>query len=96
MKKVENAVSQKVEKVNKQETSKKEILIYCGPTIKGIVRQNDHFINGIPNKLKEYSNQHKSVERLIVPLKDIIDVKKNLTIPGTVENISYLSIQKGE
>lgn len=82
--------------VKKKDSSEKSTVIYCGPTIKGIVQQYAHFNNGIPAKLQEYGADHKAVERLIVPIESLVETKRNLSIKGTIENLSYIAIQKGE
>lgn len=76
--------------------TKKTIVVYCGPTIKGIAQQYSYFNNGIPKRLKEYAESHKEVERLIVPIENLIETKKNIAIQGTVENVSFMAIQRGE
>lgn len=80
----------------KKDSPEKVTVIYCGPSIKGVVQQYAHFNNGIPKRLQEYAETHKSVERLIVPIENLVETKKNIIVKGTVENVSYLAIQKGE
>lgn len=95
--KVEDKISttKKVDSI-KKESTEKGIMVYCGPSIKGVVRQYDHFCNGLPKNLKEYAEGHKAVERLIVPVENFVEAKKNIAIVGTVENVSYTAIQEGE
>lgn len=95
------ATGKKADERKKAESKKKDAdktmtLVYCGPTVKGIVQQYAHFNNGIPERLKDYAVNHKAVERLIVPIEDFIETKRNLLIKGTVENLSYIAIEKGE
>jgi hypothetical protein len=73
-----------------------ETIVYCGPTIKGVVTQYAHFNNGIPKKLKEYAETNKLVKRLLVPLQEFIETKKNIQVTGTVENVTFDKIKKGE
>lgn len=73
-----------------------QTLVYCGPTIKGVVNQNAHFSNGLTKRLKEYSEKNKDVLRLIVPIEKFIETLKNIKISGTIENFSYNKILKGE
>jgi len=89
----------KEDKIKTKTTIAKEIyetLVYCGPTIKGVVNQNAHFSNGLPKKLKEYTEKNKEVMRLIVPIEKFIETVKNIRISGTIENFSYNKILKGE
>lgn len=96
-----DAIVKKAEERKKAEAKKKDsvkavTLVYCGPTVKGIVQQYAHFNNGIPERLKDYAASHKAVERLLVPIEDFVEVKRNLQVKGTVESLSYISIEKGE
>ncbi len=106
--KVEESATEVVSS-NKKEAAKKsesrktekvqaniEILVYCGPTIKGVVTQYAHFNNGLPKRLNEYAQQNKDIKRLIVPISKIVETRKNIMIKGTIENISFIKIQKGE
>ncbi|WOO34947.1 hypothetical protein R2R35_14190 [Anaerocolumna sp. AGMB13020] len=90
------ADTKKKEDSKKKDLKPSETLVYCGPTIKGIVQQYAHFNNGIPERLKDYVANHKAVERLLVPIEDFVEVKRNLQVKGTVESLSYISIEKGE
>ncbi|WFR55358.1 hypothetical protein QA584_17305 [Anaerocolumna sp. AGMB13025] len=90
-------------KASKAESQKKSvhkanagILVYCGPTIKGIATQYAHFNNGLPKKLNEYSQENKDVKRLIVPVEKFIDTKRNIHTKGTIENLSFIRIQEGD
>ncbi|WMJ88865.1 hypothetical protein [Anaerocolumna sp. MB42-C2] len=85
-----------VRKSGKQPKSNTEILVYCGPTIKGVAAQFAHYNNGLPKKLSEYSQQNKEVKRLIVPVEKLVETKKNIQIKGTIENLTFIKIQKGE
>ncbi len=95
---IETTVPETVKPVEKAEKQKKQIetVIYCGPTMKGVVQQYTHFTHGIPKNLKEYIATHKSMKRLIVPLDNFIETKKNIQTTGTVENLTYNRIVKGE
>lgn len=75
-----------------------QILVYTGPTIKGIAVQYSQFIHGIPKRLLEYAEENRDVKRLIVPVDKFLEAKKNINIQGSIENISYNNIlnQKGE
>lgn len=89
---VKKSESRKTEKVQ----ANSEILVYCGPTIKGVVTQYAHFNNGLPKRLKEYSQQNKDIKRLIVPISNFVETRKNILVKGTIENISFIRIQEGE
>lgn len=89
-------VSHEAPKMMASSNKNQETLVYCGPTIKGVVQQYAHFTKGIPKNLKEYIATHKSVKKLIVPLDKLIETKRNIHTAGTVENLTYNKIEKGE
>lgn len=76
----------------KTDDKKQEILVYCGPQIQNVVARNEMFTNGIPKVLEEMASENRSIKRLIVPVERMIEVKKNISIKGTVENISFQKI----
>lgn len=82
-----------VKKSVEEENNKiKGTMIYCGPTIKGVIKQYASYTNGVPKRIKEYADSNKSVKRLLVPITDFIETKKNIATKGTVENISFNKI----
>lgn len=85
--------------MSKLDTGNAKQVMYCGPTIPGIVKSNAIFIGEIPKRLKEKSNDNKYIKHLIVPISSITDFKKEVKIKGTVENVAYnevLKLVKGE
>lgn len=91
----EDVVSDEIVLSN-QEKEIAETMVYCGPTIKGVVQQFAHFNNGLPKKLSEYADKHLAVKRLIVSIDNLIETKKNIALKGTLENVSYNAIKRGE
>jgi hypothetical protein len=78
------------------EKVKNDSVVYCGPSIKGVAQQFTTYTNGLPKKLKQYSESNNSFKRLIVPINRLVETKKNILIQGTIENLSFNKIQKGE
>jgi predicted transcriptional regulator len=77
----------------------RQTVIYCGPTIKGVINQNAVFSNGLPKAIKDLSSAFKPFGRLIVPVDKLTITKSAIQQKGSVENISYcevLNYQKGE
>ncbi|MFA9464046.1 MAG: hypothetical protein ACERKN_07105 [Velocimicrobium sp.] len=73
-------------------SGRKEILVYCGPTIRNSVSRNEMFTNGIPETLKKLSESHKAVKRLIVPVEKMVQITRNIATKGTVEYVSYQKV----
>lgn len=53
-------------------------VMYCGPSIKGVVRQFTAYNNGIPEELKAATEKNKVLAALIVPLEDLPEAMRQL------------------
>ena len=42
--------------------------VYCGPSIRGVIRQYTSFTGELPDRMKKLIEQHPMVKSLIVPL----------------------------
>lgn len=69
-------------------------IMYCGPSIPGIVKSNVIFYGDIPTRLKDKANENHYINYLIVPISGIMEFKKAVKIPGTVEYVSYNEVLK--
>lgn len=86
-----------VEKGNKKkQLVKSETIVYCGPSIRGVLQQYAHFTKGVPKHVKTYLETHQHVKRLLVSMDKFIETNKNIHMQGTIEHITYNKILKGE
>lgn len=69
------------------------VMIYCGPDIKGVVKSFTSF-RTIPPELKKAAEECPAVNNLIVPVSKIADTRKRLRIIGSVEQIYSSKITK--
>lgn len=53
-------------------------VVYCGPTIPGVAKQNTFYTNGIPASLAEAIKKNPSLGGLVVPLDQLPDAMKKL------------------
>lgn len=64
-------------------------VMYMGPTLRGVVRSGTVFENGLPKNLSRLAEKRPVINNLIVPLADMVEVKKAINTEGTAEAVSY-------
>ena len=69
--------------------------VYCGPSVKGLVRQYTVFANGLPGPLKEYCKTHPEAKALLAPVGEFAEMRKRLETPGTREALLYGKLRNG-
>ena len=82
----------------KKNMEKKETVMYIGPTISGVVKQNTVFNNGLPKGLIELQEKMPIVKSLIVSTSQIAEAKNKVQSKGSALNVIYnkvLSYVKG-
>ncbi len=72
----------------KKETIKQEgkILTYCGPDIKGVAKSFTSF-RTIPPELVKAAEECPAIKKLIVPVSEIAETRKQLGIFGSAEQV---------
>ena len=70
-------------------TSRKETVIYIGPTVPGIVIAGTIFNNGCPEKLKKAMEEKMVLSMLLVPVSGLAKARQELKEPGSVLQICY-------
>jgi hypothetical protein len=78
---------------------KKEPVIYLGPNIKAVVNTGTVFINGLPEHLTKAVKEMPEIGELLIPLSQVVEVRKKLSQPGSSLGIFYNKAQtyrKGE
>lgn len=71
-------------------------VVYIGPTISGIVKQNTVFNNGLTDELKKRVQEVPSVSALIVPIERLAATSAELVREGSTLNILYKRIQNNK
>ena len=69
-----------------------EALVYCGPSIKNIVREGTVFTGGLPEALVEYTKKQPAIKNLIVSLEKYAALRAAISAPGTAAYIIYKNI----
>lgn len=88
------------EKGSEQEKQIKEFLskipypcVYCGPSVRGVVRQFTVYTVRIPDALKEFIMEHKAARGLLVSVDRFAQVRTRLETPGTGEFILFRKVR---
>lgn len=67
-----------------------ETVVYCGPTLpRAKLISMSVFKNGLPDYVKRQIETCPEIGRLIVPVEELVEMKKQIAIKGTEENRLY-------
>ena len=66
---------------------------YCGPSVRGVVRQYTVYTGEIPEMVADFIKEHPSAEALLVPTERFAEMRKALETRGTAEAILYKQIR---
>lgn len=61
------------------ENTKKITVVYVGPTIAGVVKQNTFFNNGIPSILRTTIDEYPALGGLLIPISRLPKALKDIT-----------------
>lgn len=67
--------------------------VYCGPTVRGVVKQYTVFAGDIPAALNDFIGQHPAAKALLVPVERFAQTRKQMETAGTAEAILYHKIK---
>lgn len=68
--------------------------VYCGPSVRGVVRQYTVFTGEISDLLKTFLEQHPIAEGLLVTADQFAETRKALGVKGSAQAILYDKIKK--
>lgn len=74
---------------------KQESVVYMGPTVKNVMQEGTVFINGYPEKVKEYLEKHPVAKELVVATSQMAETRKELRIKTSAKATFYKKM-KGE
>lgn len=75
----------------KEETNE-EPVVYCGPSIRNIVRQYTVFDDGIPETLRDFFDEKPIAKTMLIPLSRLAEMRSKLEDKGTPEAVLYRQI----
>lgn len=88
------SLQKKSEKKAAARAADKEIRIYIGPTVPGIVIAGTVFNNGFSEKLKKAMESKKALSMLMVPISELAKARRELKEPGSVLQICYEKVKE--
>lgn len=80
------------EKKKVQQQEEKKTMVYLGPEIPGVVAAGTVFKNGLTKELEEKIKELPAIKMLLVSVKDIVKVKKELMKETSAARICYKKI----
>lgn len=80
------------EKKEKQVQKKPEVLVYCGPTVRGVAKQYTVYHGRLPAALVTFLAKHPAAQCLCVPLEDFAKTREGLNTKGSPQATLYKTI----
>ena len=82
------------EKKERQTQKKPEVLVYCGPSVRGVAKQFTVYHEKLPAELVQFLAKHTAAQTLCVPLEDFAATRAGLNTKGSVQDTLYKTILK--
>lgn len=67
--------------------------VYCGPTVRGVVKQYTVFAGNIPEPLQAFIDKYPEAKALLVAVDRFAETRKKMETAGTAEAILYHKIK---
>ena len=67
--------------------------VYCGPSVRGVVKQYTVFAGGIPEPLQAFIDNHPEAKALLVAVDRFAETRKKIETAGSAESILYHKIK---
>lgn len=67
--------------------------VYCGPSVRNVVRQFTVYEGTIPAALESFLRDHPAARALLVPLEQFAETRRNLEAKGTAEAVLYKKVK---
>lgn len=80
------------EKKEKRVQKKPEVLVYCGPTVRGVAKQYTVYHGRLPAALVTFLAKHPAAQCLCVPLEDFAKTREGLNTKGSPQATLYKTI----
>lgn len=74
-------------------TKKPGARVYCGPSVRNVVRQYTVYNGDIPDALDAFLTAHPLASNLLVPLDAFAETRRKLETKGTAEAILYQKVK---
>lgn len=80
------------EKKEKQTAQKPEVIVYCGPSVRGIAKQYTVYHGRLPAQLVTFLAKHQAAQCLCVPLDKFAETRAGLNTKGSPQATLYKTI----
>lgn len=80
------------EKKEKQTAQKPEVIVYCGPSVRGIAKQYTVYHGRLPDALVKFLAKHPAAQCLCVPLSEFAATRAGLNAKGSPQATLYKTI----
>lgn len=80
------------EKKEKQTAQKPEVIVYCGPSVRGIAKQYTVYHGRLPAQLVTFLTKHPAAQCLCVPLSEFAATRAGLNTKGSPQATLYKTI----
>lgn len=69
------------------------LVVYCGPSVKGVARQYTVYAGALPEALENFLREHPAARGLVVSVERFAQVRKALNDSGTAEAMLYRKVR---
>lgn len=71
---------------------KAEVLVYCGPSVRGVAKQYTVYYGRLPAALVTFLARHPAAQCLCVPLEEFAATRKGLNTKGSPQETLYKTV----
>lgn len=68
-------------------------MVWCGPSVRNVVRQYTVFSGGVPEVLEQLLEAHPAAKSLLVPVDRFAQTRRALETKGTAEAVIYNKVK---
>lgn len=68
--------------------------MYLGPTVPGLVKENEIFGGELPDAVKKRAKEDKNFARLFVGMDKVMEARQKMQAEGSVLSVAYAGVEK--
>lgn len=80
------------DKKEKQTAQKPEVIVYCGPSVRGVAKQYTVYHGRLPAQLVTFLTKHPAAQSLCVPLSEFAATRAGLNTKGSPQATLHKTI----
>lgn len=78
---------------SRNDINEEKTLVYCGPSVRNVVRQYTVYTGTIPQVLAQFLDTHPAAQALLVSIERFAEVRTKLETKGTAEAVLYNKVK---